>query len=183
MPFKGKPNNIHFYLCNLTCIFRVVIPNANIKSKDNKSITKKIASNLFGESNLKNDSHYFLSSNPLVLFCRENKQSLQGIKIDGFDFHFCNKSQIIQTDVGNCITSNSKLNLIDGKVYTHDVSDIINAEVKDAEHVMIISVNRLGSDDKNDFKVHTSVHARVCISILSISKQSFIDDAAKNNTW
>ena len=106
---------------------------------------------------MKINSDDFLSSNPLVLFCRENKQSLQGIKIDGFDFHFCNKLQIIQTDVGNCITSNSKLNLIDGKVYKHDVSDIINAEVKDAEHVMIISVQRFGSEDKNDFKVQSKI--------------------------
>ena len=42
---------------------------------------------------------------------------------------------------------------MDGKVYQHDVSDIINAEVKDAEHVMIISVQRFGSEDKNNFKV------------------------------
>ena len=104
---------------------------------------------------MKDDSNDFLSSNPLVLFCRENKQFLQGIKIDGFDFHFCNKSHIIQTDVGNCITSNSKLNLVDGKVYKNDFSDVINAEVKDAEHVMIVSVDRFGSDVKNDFKVNT----------------------------
>ena len=163
MPFKGKPTIYVYFLeansysFNLTYIFRVVIPNANIKAKDDKSITKQIASKLFGERNLKIDSDDFLSSNPLVLFCRENKQSLQGIKINGFDFHFCNKSQIIQTDVGNCITSNSKLNLIDGKVYKHDVSDIINAEVKDAEHVMIISVQRFGSEDKNDFKVQYKI--------------------------
>ena len=66
-------------------IFRIVIPNANIKTKGNKLITRQIASKLFGKSNLKDDSSDFLSSNPLVLFCRENKQSLQGVKIDGFD--------------------------------------------------------------------------------------------------
>ena len=102
---------------------------------------------------MKVDSDDLLSSNPLVLFCRENKQSLQGIKIDGFDFHFCNKSQIIQTDVGNCITSSSKLNLVDGKVYKYDNSDIINTEVKDAEHVMIIAVDKFGNEEKNNFKV------------------------------
>ena len=46
---------------------------------------------------------------------------------------------------------------MDGKVYQHDVSDIINAEVKDAEHVMIISVQRFGSEDKNNFKVQYKI--------------------------
>ena len=134
--------------------FRFVIPNAYIKTKDTGSIIRQIASKLFGENNLKNHSNDFLSTNPLALFCKENKQlSFQGIKVDGFNFHFCNNTQQIQTDVGVCIASSSKVNLIDGKVSFHDTFDIINAGVKDAEHMIVISVDKFGYANESNFKV------------------------------
>ena len=134
-------------------ISRFVIPDANIKTKDTGSVIRKISSKLFGENNLKNHSYDFISTNPLALFCKENKQAFQGTEIDGYAAHFCNKTQKIQADVGKCIASNSMFNVIDGKVSVHDNFDTINAGVKDAEHLIMISVDMFGSADDNDFKV------------------------------
>ena len=117
------------------------------------SIIKQIASELFGEDNLKNEPYGFLSTNPLALFCKENKQSFQGIKFDGFDFQFCNTTHKIQTDVGVCIASSSKINLLDGKVSFHDNFDVVNAGVKDAEHMIVMSVDKFGYADESNFKV------------------------------
>ena len=105
------------------------------------------------QNNLKNDVHDTPSTNPLALFCKENKQSFEGIEVDGFDFHFCNKTQKIQTEVGVCIASSSLVSLVDGKVSMNDNFDVINAGVKDAEHVMMISVDKFGNPDENSVKV------------------------------
>ena len=137
----------------LSYLNRFVLPDARIKIKETESVLKQIASKLFGENNLKNDSYDFLSTNPLALFCKENKQSFEGIEIDGFDFHFCKKTQKIQTEVGVCIASSSLVGLVNGKISMHDKFEVINAGVKDAEHVMIISVDKFRNPDESDFKV------------------------------
>ena len=114
-PFRdychGKVININQtvkrFLSMKLMISRFVIPDANIKTKDTGSVIRKISSKLFGENNLKNHSYDFISTNPLALFCKENKQAFQGTEIDGYAAHFCNKTQKIQADVGKCIASNS----------------------------------------------------------------------------
>ena len=110
----------------------------------------KIAERLFGKENL--DDQIALSSNPLVLFCKERQnQPFLGESVDGFQSKFCNQTRIVQTDVGLCVSNNPGHYVKNGKIVEIDRVTYHDQILKNIENVIIINIDRYGQS--NDFNV------------------------------
>ena len=119
-------------------------------------VARKIAEVMFGKQNLKNISKEMLSMNALVIFCKDSERapSFSGTTINGFDFMFCNSTQTIQTDVGFCTANNPMQYMKDGKIYQNVGRTLkIEEELKDVEHIMILSPDKFGEKNDPNFKV------------------------------
>ena len=130
----------------LYLFFRFAIPQAKIKSLSANDLERKFAELLFGKENLKNESNSRTAPNPLVLFCKDSdEEEFSGTRIKGFEFNFCNSTEIVQTDVGVCIGSNTRQHVTNGKIVQKVQSMKVDAGLKDVEHILVISVNEFGN--------------------------------------
>ena len=110
-------------MCNFS---RSVLPGPGAQVKSNQ------------QSNLAND--------PLILLCKDDIYSQSfGIEVDGFSFKFCNKTTIVQTDVGLCIASDSSISLKEEKLVKNAQQQRISNDLRNVEHLMVLSVSKIGN--------------------------------------
>ena len=89
----------------------------------------------------------------MVLFCKDKENEMfDGDDVIGFRSKFCNKTNIVQTDVGICVTSNPTQYTRNGLIQKIESNNYIESGLKEAEHTMIIQVDRFASY-ANDFSV------------------------------
>lgn len=121
---------------------RLALPQDNLIQKSISS-EKQMAEELFGKDNLKADHTKMIAGSPLALFCKDSKRKeFFGDTIEGLDFAFCNKSNIIQTDVGSCIATNPIQFLENGKIKSKNGIIYIEEGLKDIEHVLVLLVDK-----------------------------------------
>ena len=133
--------------------FRLSILNAKMKMNPKHEQVNEFASMLFGEENLLKNQTNEIAPNPLALFCTDtNDEMLIGDKIAGF-LHaiFCNKTEYVQTDVGVCVSSDPAMYVQDGKVMSLPSGDTMQEDLRNAEHLIVVSVDKFQNPD--DFKV------------------------------
>ena len=87
-----------------------------------------------------------LGSNPLALLCKDSnlQESFQGFNVDGFEVEFCNKTNLIQTDVGICVGSDAKQAIFNGNIFKTNERKMVEGGRKDVEHIMILMVDKFG---------------------------------------
>ena len=123
-------------------ISRLALPQDNLIQKSISS-ENQMAGELFGKDNLKADHTKMIAGSPLALFCKDSKRKeFFGDTIEGLDFAFCNKSNVIQTDVGSCIATNPIQFFENGKISSKNGITYIEEGLKDIEHVIVLLVDK-----------------------------------------
>ena len=123
--------------------FRLALPQDNVIQKS-ISNEKQTAEELFGKSQIANFSR-MISGNNLVFFCKDSKvKNFLGDSIEGLNVAFCNRSKAVQTDVGNCVATDPIQYLENEKILNSDDTNYIGEGLKDAEHVIVLLVDKIG---------------------------------------
>ena len=131
----------------------MALPDPKLKLEPFNHTLRNLAIALFGEDNLfQNGTSNYIALNPITLFCTDSKQKkFFGDLVPGFDFEFCNKTQTVQTDVGLCISTNPTQYLLNEEIVSRPFEVKIAEDLRNVEHLMVISVDKLGKLD--DVKV------------------------------
>ena len=123
--------------------FRLALPQANLIQKPNSN-KKQTAQELFGKDMVTNLTT-MIAGNNLAFFCKDSKRKhFFGDSIQGIDIAFCNRSKVIQTDVGTCIATDPTQYFENGKILASDDTNYIGDGLKDIEHVMVLLVDKIG---------------------------------------
>ena len=121
---------------------RSVLPGAQIKSNMKQD---EITEQLFGLNDL-NQNFTNLANDPLILLCKDDiyEQSF-GTEVDGFSIKFCNKTTLVQTDVGLCVASDSTISYEEEKLVRNSQQQSVSNDLRNVEHLMVLSVSKIGN--------------------------------------
>ena len=114
------------------------------KMKTSQSDSKGVSAILFGKDQILNQTSSQRTPNPLAIFCmRHTENDIFGDTIEGFsNLVFCNMTKHVQTDVGICIANDPAQYWYEGKVFGQAIDSEIKEDLRNAEHVMILSTDK-----------------------------------------
>ena len=116
----------------------------------------------------------------MAIFCtNKTENDVFGDTVEGFSTSvFCNKTKYVQTDVGICVANDPVQYWYDGKVIGQATESTIEKGLRNAEHLIILSVDKFENPD--GFSVWLIVF--LCYLEYFQNRSTFSDNDAKDKS-